>query len=90
MTVIFWNVLFVSINLFQIIALLRQRRPVLIEEELMPIYNKVFSSMRKKDFLYLWKKGHVIEGEMKNSELYDKLYRILTVDISEKLIKSGS
>ena len=52
--VIFWNGLFVIINIIQVIRLVRERRPIELPEKLIEIYDKVFSSMRRREFLYLW------------------------------------
>jgi hypothetical protein len=60
-TVIFWNILFLSINAVQIIIILYQRKPVMLDPELIPLYDKIFYSMSKKDFLNLWKLGDIFE-----------------------------
>jgi CRP-like cAMP-binding protein len=61
--VVSWNCLFLSINIIQVIKLILERKPVKIDENIMHIYTAVFSDIRKKDFLYLWKSGKINEKE---------------------------
>lgn len=55
--VLTWNCLFLAINLFQVIVLLRRRRPVIIPEEARDIYDETFHDMSKREFLYFWQIG---------------------------------
>jgi hypothetical protein len=52
-TPIYWNVLFVSINLFQIYLLLLERRPVRLRDEEQQLYNMAFRSLSPRDFVRL-------------------------------------
>jgi len=51
---LFWNVVFILINLVQVIILYRQRRPVHLPEGIQDIYESAFSPMSKREFLYFW------------------------------------
>ncbi len=90
-TVVMWNFLFLSINTVQIVMLILQRKPVYIDDKLLPVYEKVFSNMRRRDFLTLWKKGHEITGEKKvlcrKGSHQENLYLIL--DGEAEVIKNG-
>jgi len=64
--VAFWNGLFVLINIIQVARLVRERRPIDLPTDLIDIYEKVFSSMRRREFLYWWHTGtiHQVENEI--------------------------
>lgn len=57
--VAFWNGLFVLINTVQVIRLIRERRPIKLSDSLEDIYQLVFTSLRRREFLYLWHMGNV-------------------------------
>lgn len=52
-----WNVLFTAINLFQILRILRERRPVVLSPELKEIYSDCFRNMNRREFLTFWNFG---------------------------------
>ena len=52
-----WHCLFLAINLFQVIDLLRKRRPVSIPDAIHDVYENTFSEMSKREFLYFWRMG---------------------------------
>ena len=56
-TVLMWNCLFLAINLFQVMLLLRRRRPVQIPDEVADVYENTFHDMSKREFLYFWQIG---------------------------------
>ncbi len=56
-TVIFWNSLFLIINSYRLVRLIQERRPIDLPPELIDLYEKVFSSMRRREFWYLWHIG---------------------------------
>ncbi len=60
-TVIMWNLLFISINTFQVVRLLYEKKPIIFTAEMDFLYQKIFFEMRRKDFLFLWKKGNINE-----------------------------
>ena len=55
--VAFWNFIFVIINLFQVIRLIKERKPIDLPDELVDLYDNIFSSMRRREFFYLWQMG---------------------------------
>ena len=52
-----WNALFVGINLFWVVRLLRERAEVQLPEELKPLYEKHFAALMPPEFLRLWRDG---------------------------------
>ena len=54
----FWNLTFVCINLYHVIRLIRERRPIELPAELVDLHERIFSSMSKKEFLYFWQTGN--------------------------------
>ena len=56
-----WNVLFIAINAGQVIRLFWVRKPVVLPADLEDIYQKVFSVMRRGEFLYFWETGKIRE-----------------------------
>lgn len=55
-----WNVLFLVINLVQIVRLIIERMPLKLPEELEDIYTNVFNEFKEKEFLYFWNTGKTI------------------------------
>ena len=55
--VAFWNILFFIINSYQVVRLIQERRPIDLPDDLLELYEKLFSSMRRREFLYLWNMG---------------------------------
>ena len=53
----FWKIVFVSINLFQIIRILNERRLRYIEPKIVDLYKTVFKDFSSYEFLYFWKIG---------------------------------
>ena len=58
-----WHVVFILLNIIQVLLLLRQRRPITIPEEVADIYVRTFSEMSKREFLYFWEIGKVLNIE---------------------------
>ena len=54
---VYWNVLFVLINLYWVVRLLRERAAVELPEELRPTYEKYFAALAPPEFLRLWREG---------------------------------
>ena len=50
---IVWNLLFIGINLIQIVILLRERRPVTLTEDQQRLYQLAFHSVTPREFLKL-------------------------------------
>ncbi len=53
----FWNFVFVGINVIRIVGLLSERRPVRLPRDQELIYQQLFLSMTRREFLYLWEMG---------------------------------
>ena len=52
-----WMIVFVLVNLFQIIQILNERRRRHIEPKIVDLFETVFSSLTSYEFLTFWKKG---------------------------------
>lgn len=59
--VVFWNSLFFLMNSYQLVRLIRERRPIEIPPEILDLYEKIFPSMTQHEFLYFWNMGHIKE-----------------------------
>ena len=54
---VFWNALFVTINIWWVMKLLRERAAVELPEELKPIHEKHFAALSQPEFLRIWLEG---------------------------------
>ena len=61
--VVTWNSLFIALNVFQIVVLMRRRRPVTIPAEIEDIYDTTFHDMTKREFIYFWQIGNEVDAE---------------------------
>lgn len=52
-----WNALFVAINLYWVVKLLRERAAVQLPEELKALHEKYFAALMPPEFLRLWRDG---------------------------------
>lgn len=81
-SVAFWNILFFAINGFQVSRLIRERRPIELPSEITDLYENIFSSMRRREFLNLWHMGSIDSDEnellIKKGRKQKKLYLILS------------
>ena len=68
--VAFWNALFFVINIYQVTRLIQQRQPIDLPDDLLELYKNVFSSMRRREFLYFWQMGEI--HEVKHKRLINK------------------
>jgi len=90
MPYVWWNVLFVLINLYWVARLLRERAEVELPAELVPIHEKHFAAMAPQEFLRLWRDGR--KGTMRDTQLVhegtmpEALYFVLTGDVA---VRSG-
>lgn len=86
--VAFWNALFFLINMYQVVLLIQQRRPIDLPEDLLDLYEKVFSSMRRREFLYFWQMGNIYEANHKKliseGEHQENLLLILSGEVEVK------
>ncbi len=80
-SVVFWNTLFIIINSLRIYNLWKERRPYQIPEHLSDLYDNIFSSMTKKEFLDFWAIGdpHEKSNEhiIKDGDKTDSLLLVL-------------
>lgn len=68
--VAFWNALFFVINTYQVVRLIQQRRPIDLPEDLIDLYENIFPTMRRREFLYFWQMGNI--HELKHKKLISK------------------
>lgn len=54
---VFWNALFVAINTYWVVRLLRERAAVKLPDELKPVYEQHFAALAPAEFLRLWQDG---------------------------------
>ena len=62
-TVAFWNFLFFLINGVQVARLARERRPIDLPAEIADLYENIFSTMRRREFLNLWHMGSIKDAD---------------------------
>jgi hypothetical protein len=55
----FWNGIFICINIIQVILLYREKKPVELPEEIIDIYENIFTEMTPREFLYFWQTGNI-------------------------------
>ena len=60
--VAFWNFIFVGINVVQVIRIMRERKPIEIDPELVDLYKTTFHSMTPREFVYFWGLGQIKEA----------------------------
>ncbi|MEJ2544435.1 MAG: cyclic nucleotide-binding domain-containing protein, partial [Calditrichaceae bacterium] len=86
--VAFWNALFFVINIYQVVRLIQQRRPIDLPKDLLDLYEKVFSSMRRREFLYFWQMGNIYKAKHKKlisrGEHQENLLLILSGEVDVK------
>ena len=63
-----WMIIFVIINLFQIIQIVNERRKRYIEPRIVDLYKTVFKEFTTYEFLYFWKTG-VIKNVDTNTKI---------------------
>ena len=54
---VFWNIVFIAINTVRIARLIRERRPIELPPDLLELYEKCFSEMKRREFLLFWETG---------------------------------
>ncbi|MDP8236668.1 MAG: cyclic nucleotide-binding domain-containing protein [Candidatus Erginobacter occultus] len=76
-----WNAGFILINGYQVVRILRQRRPIELPGPLEEIYRKSFRLMNRREFLYFWRTGREEEREdgciVREGERQQSLYLVL-------------
>ena len=86
-----WMIIFVIINLFQIIQIVNERRKRFIEPKIFDIYESVFSSLTSYEFLTFWKIGKIksVNKDTKIISEGDKLNSILLLLNGKVKVQSG-
>ena len=87
----FWMIVFVIINLYQIIRIINERRKRYIEPKIFDIYETVFNSLSTFEFLTFWKMGIIknVEGGSVIIQKDDKLKSILLLINGKVNVKSN-
>ena len=85
----FWNVLFFGINSFQIARLLRERRKIELPGELRDLYEQVFHSMSRREFLMFWNMGRVLDAMNFNTTSFTSLSDCIDQSESSILARNG-
>ena len=87
----FWMIVFVIINLYQIIRIFNERRKRYIEPKIFDIYETVFNSLSTFEFLTFWKLGIIknVEGGNTIIQKDEKLKSILLLINGKVNVKSN-
>lgn len=64
---VFWNLLFVSINLWWVARLLRERAAVTLPDDVRELHQRHFAALTPAEFLRLWREG--ARGSMTDARL---------------------
>ena len=79
--VVFWNFIFTCVNLYHILRIIQERKPVKIPEEIKDIYTKLFNKMTSREFLYFWNLGEFYIDKnktvIKEGHKVENLYLVL-------------
>lgn len=86
----FWMIVFVAINLYQIVRIVNERRKRYIEPKIFDIYESVFKSLSTFEFLTFWKMGLIknVENGVTIIEKDEKLNSILLLINGKVNVKS--
>jgi len=86
----FWMIVFVAINLYQIVRIINERRKRYIEPKIFDIYESVFKSLSTFEFLTFWKMGLIknVENGVTIIEKDEKLNSILLLINGKVNVKS--
>ena len=74
----FWMIVFVIINLYQIIRIINERRKRYIEPKIFDIYESVFNSLTSFEFLTFWKMG-IIKNVENGTTIIEKDKKINSI-----------
>jgi len=69
-----WNILFLAVNVVNVILLLLARRPVALNPDEQQLYNLAFKSLRPREFLKLLSLGEWREGEAGETLIFSGQY----------------
>lgn len=83
---VYWNVLFVLINLYWVARLLRERAAVKLPEELRPTYEKHFAALAPPEFLRLWRDAQRLSATdtqlVREGTMPEALYFLLSGEVA--------
>ena len=83
-----WNFVFITVNIFQIIKIHYDRKPVIIPEEIKDLYDNIFNDFTSKEFLYFIQLGEICkisnEKIITLGDLQEDLLLILDGSVSVK------
>jgi len=86
--VAFWNLVFIMVNLIQVIRIYDDRKPRLIPEDVKDLYEDIFKEFSSKEFLYFMQLGQKETVQNKKIiSLGDHQYDLLLVLNGKALVK---
>ena len=89
--VVVWNTIFTIVNMYHIVRIINERKPVQIPDAIKDIYEKIFFNLTTKEFMDYWNLGEYCTGNNSNiineGEKQDSLFLILT---GEAIVKQKS
>ncbi|MEE2858268.1 MAG: cyclic nucleotide-binding domain-containing protein [Candidatus Neomarinimicrobiota bacterium] len=60
-----WTIIFIIINLVQIMIIFRERRELFIPEQIRDLYENIFHTKTSREFLHFWDKGELMHVDNK-------------------------
>ena len=86
--VVIWNTIFTIVNMYHIVRIINERKPVEIPDAIKDIYEKIFFNLTTKEFMDYWNLGECCTGNNSNiineGEKQDSLFLILTGEATVK------
>ena len=86
--VVIWNTIFTIVNMYHIVRIINERKPVQIPDAIKDIYEKIFFNLTTKEFMDYWNLGEYCTGNNSNiineGEKQDSLFLILTGEATVK------
>ena len=86
--VVVWNTIFTIVNMYHIVRIINERKPVQIPDAIKDIYEKIFFNLTTKEFMDYWNLGEYCTGNNSNiineGEKQDSLFLILTGEATVK------
>ena len=89
--VVFWNTIFTFVNMYHIVRIINDRKPLKVPYEIQDIYKNIFFNLTSKEFMYYWNLGEFHSGINDNiineGEKQEDLFLILE---GEAIVKKNS
>ena len=60
--VVFWNTIFTFVNVYHILRIINDRKPIKVPDEIKDIYKNIFFNLTAKEFMYYWNLGEFCVG----------------------------